>query len=361
MSNEALIARVDAALAPMRARRPGLGVVVGVMTGGAAAVRAAGRVRSFQRHAVDERTIFEIGSLTKLFTGALLAVAAREGALRLDEPVGALLPGLRGPASELTLLRLATHTAGLPRLPRNLLWRSWLRHPLDPYRGYSDAALRAAVAAHRGRPPREPVEASPVLYSNFGMGLLGTAVAARLGVSFEDAVTARVCGPLGLADTRVTLTGEQRGRFAQGHNSLGVPTPHWRMPALEGAGALRSTTGDLLRFAAANLGRAPEPLHDALRDARHVRVATRAADGRLAVGMGLGWHAFETVGSRHLVHWHNGATYGARSFMAVVPALDLAVVALANRGLGIYDAIARRTTLDRVALQVLRDTIAARS
>ena len=129
--------------------------------------------------------------MTKVFTALLLADMAERGEVRLSDPAASYLPGLPGGTSPVTLADLATHTSGLPRLPRSLLW-SALLHPRDPYAGYPAArfvrAARRALRAGSG--------GSPYVYSNFGYGLLGYLLGQAAGTAYSTLVTAKVFGTL---------------------------------------------------------------------------------------------------------------------------------------------------------------------
>ena len=175
------------------------------------------------------RTIFQAGSVTKIFTALLLADMAVGGEVRLSDPAARYLPGARNAASPVTLADLATHTAGLPRLPGGLSWSARLS-PRDPYARYPASwfrrAARRALGAGSG--------GSPYAYSNFGYGLLGYLLGRAAESTYETLVTTRVCGPLGLADTTFGVPGPSRDRKAQGHQrTAGLsPTGAWaRWPA----------------------------------------------------------------------------------------------------------------------------------
>ena len=148
---------------------------------------------------VDEDTVFELGSITKLFTALLLADMAGHNQVALDEPVAALLPtGTPMPrhGEAITLRHLAMHTAGLPRVPAGL--------PLDspdPYANYSAERLYAALVGVRlARRPGDAFE-----YSNLGAGLLGHALGLRAGQGYEALLAARILAPLGMASTAFHL------------------------------------------------------------------------------------------------------------------------------------------------------------
>ncbi len=292
---------VDAAVG--RPRSPAL--VVGVLRDGRPEVFAYGAARA--------DSIFEIGSVTKVFTARLLALLAVEGKVSLDDPVQRHVPpGWIVPARDgrpISLVQLATHTSGLPRLPANL-------DPADarnPYADYSDERLRAFLAAHKlRRPPGERYE-----YSNLGAGLLGWILARVDGRPYEEAVVARICDPLGLHDTRIRLDEARKRRLAPGHAD-GAPAWNWDIPVISGAGALRSTAPDLLRFLAANLER-PDATH-----------APRVRSSEKGPWVGLGWHLSPLPESGRTMLWHNGGTGGYRSFAGFVQESRTAVVVLAN-------------------------------
>jgi CubicO group peptidase (beta-lactamase class C family) len=166
-------------------------------------------------------------------------------------PPEANIPRRNG--KEITLLHLATHTSRLPLAPTDIRWHVLLR-PDDwhnPYAHYGIKQLYAFLAKHRlSRDPGDSYE-----YSNVGMGLLGMALTHRAKVrNYDELIRRRIADPLGLKDTRVTLSAGQRARFAQGHDDDGGPTSAWDFETMEGFAALRSTANDLARFLAANFG-----------------------------------------------------------------------------------------------------------
>jgi serine-type D-Ala-D-Ala carboxypeptidase/endopeptidase len=339
MTTSDLRKRVEAVLAKSAERRVGL--VVGVRAGGGTGLWHRGRLPD------GPTTIFEIGSITKTFTATLLADMAREGLVALDDPVQRHLPaGLRLPVRgrDITLEDLAAHRSGLPRLPKGLLWPALTRNRSDPYAELDEERLAAAVGATR--PRREP--GRKVGYSNYGMGLLGHALALRAGASYERLVRARICEPLGLADTWVETPEPERGRVATGHSRRGRPAPHWHLAALAGAGGLRSTAPDLLRFLGLHSPGAESPLAEAAAETARPRVAWHKLQ------MGLGWmivpagRRLPWGRPRHTILIHEGGTGGFRSFAGVLPELDAHVVVLADQarsvgrlGLRLLDVLAR--------------------
>jgi CubicO group peptidase (beta-lactamase class C family) len=183
-------------------------------------IDAAGRAfYAYGKTPSDGRTIFEIGSVTKAFTATLLADMAERGEVTLDTPVADLLPkDVRIPsAGVVTLRHLATHRSGLPRLPDNLD----LANTSNPYADYTPEMLYKGLTGDaRRRKPGESYE-----YSNLGVGLLGHALARKAGKSYEQLVIERICEPLGMRDTKMTLDAAERARLAQGHDFAGVELP----------------------------------------------------------------------------------------------------------------------------------------
>jgi D-alanyl-D-alanine-carboxypeptidase/D-alanyl-D-alanine-endopeptidase len=304
-------ARVDAGWAP--------GIVVGVVRAdGSHQVVAYGSGGT--GHPLNGESVFEIGSITKAFTGILLAEMAARGEVRLDEPVVALLPpGTRIPERNgkvITLLDLSTQSSGLPRLANNMPFAD----PANPYADYSDSLLFAFLASYNlTRDIGAQYE-----YSNLGVGLLGNALARRAGKPYEALLSERILLPLKLSDTRITLTPELRARVVQGHSTDGAPAGMWDLTSLAGAGAIRSTANDMLTFLAANISGAPGTLGQALVAAREPR---RPA-GSPVLKIGLGWHILTKSG--HTIVWHNGGTGGYRSFAGYDPDRKIGVVVLTN-------------------------------
>ena len=194
-------------------------------------------------------TLFEIGSISKVFTGLMLAEMVERNQVALDEPVAKLLgDSMKIPERgerPITLVDLATHSSGLPRLPTNLTPKDMT----NPYADYTVAQLAAFLGGHKLA--HEPGQQSS--YSNLGMGLLGHALAVKGGKSYEALVRELVCQPLDMNDTMIALSDSARGRLAQGHDADGRPAANWDIPTLAGAGALRSTATDMLTFLEANL------------------------------------------------------------------------------------------------------------
>jgi len=162
-------------------------------------------------------------------------------------------------------------------------------------------------------------------YSNLGVGLLGHVLALKAGTSYETLITRRICAPLKMPDTRITLSADQKSRLVPGHGPDGKPAKNWDIPTLAGAGALRSTANDMLKFVAANAGIATSELGAAMELSHAER---HEITGSSVLSVGLGWHILHRTGAP--IVWHNGQTGGYHSFVAFDKAAKRGVVILAN-------------------------------
>ena len=276
--------------------------------------------------ALDSQTLFEIGSITKVFTGILLADMVRRGEVGLDDPVGMYLPdGVTAPSrggQEITLEDLATHRSGLPRLPTNM-------RPADPTNPYVDYTPELLYAFLSGHELTRDI-GSQVEYSNLGVGLLGFVLSSHLGMSYEEAVHERILEPLGMDLTGLELRGPMAALMAKGHDPGGAVVPLWDITTLAGAGGIRSNVDDMLRFMEANVGEPTSDLERAMREAHEPREAMGGPNQ-----VGLNW--ITRTGDASRIVWHNGGTAGFRTFAGFDPDAEAAVVVLTNSGVGADD------------------------
>jgi CubicO group peptidase (beta-lactamase class C family) len=322
-------------------RRPEAGLVIGVYQGDHANISGFGRSSATRSDPPDGQTLFEIGSITKVFTGVTLARLVQDGVVKFSDPISFYLPpGTVSPKKnghEITLEQLATHTSGLPRLPPN--WNATVTNELNPYLSYTAADLYQSLA--QVQLSAEPGKTSD--YSNYGFGLLGQLLSRKTGLPYETLVLRTVCEPLGLTNTLMHLNAEQRDRLAPGHNPQGQIVPNWDMDALAGCGALRSNAHDLLTLVSANLETNNTPIYRALAEARTYHFK------EFSGGVGLGWQIAEPVDGR-VVCWHNGGTGGYYSFIAFDRQNHVGVVILSNYG----DAFAGDNTIDQIGMELLK-------
>ena len=301
-------ASLAAALARAAARLPAGGLVAAEVGGGAVRYFSAGSPAP-RPGIPPERIIFEIGSITKVFTGLLLAQAVVEHRLSLDDPIGELLPAsvrLDPVVSTITLEELATHTSGLPRFPDNG----------SPER-YTVADLYAFLSAFRlpGPPPRPPS------YSNVGPALLGIILERTYGLPYDELVERKIARPLGLVDTAIALSPEQWSRFSPPHAGPAL-LPPGNLPVFAAAAGLHSTAADLARFAEALMSPGRDPLRAAWEIARVPRHPFPAYEGFTGLGVFIMRRGAGTI------YWHGGATFGSRSHLQWSPSTGRALVVL---------------------------------
>jgi CubicO group peptidase (beta-lactamase class C family) len=270
---------------------------------------------------LSPRSVFEIGSITKVFTGILLADVAARGEVSLDDPVqkhahpGVAVPSRDG--KEIRLVDLSTQRSGLPRLPDNM-------DPADPTNPYADYTVEMLHEFLSGHELRRNVGAE-FEYSNLGTGLLGHVLAAVHGSDWEALVRERILEPLGMRMSGIALSPEMKEHLALGHNQAGAVVPNWDLPTFAGAGALRSNAEDMLVFLDANLGEPKSALEEAMRVSHEPR--EEALGGMM---IGLNWITRTT--DDHTIVWHNGGTAGYRTFAAFDPNREVGVVVLTNSG-----------------------------
>ncbi len=274
---------------------------------------------------VDENTIYEIGSISKVFTGILLAQQTLDGDLTVETPVNDLLPDdinvpVKG-EQEITLGHLTDHTSGLPRMPSNFT----PANPLNPYADYSVDQMYEFISSYQ---PVRKVGAG-YEYSNLAQGLLGHLLAKNKDLSYEDLMQQTIAEPLRMADTRIVFTERMKENLALPHSG-GQVVENWDIPTLAGAGAIRSSTKDMAKFIAANLGYEDTPLKEAMllsHQPRHHKAGENS--------VGMGWHIKQ--GSEGEVIWHNGGTGGYRTFAGFVKETGKGVVVLTNSSQGSDD------------------------
>ncbi|MFG2795640.1 serine hydrolase domain-containing protein [Streptomyces pseudovenezuelae] len=276
-----------------------------------------------------ERLRYELGSASKTFTGLLLAQLTHAGLLSGGEPAAALLDPARRPDERpVTLAHLITHTSGLPGLPADFFVRALPAWRTNPYARYP--AERVVDAFLRHRQHRRP--GTRWHYSNFGVAVLGHALAAATGTPWEELLTGQVLGPLGLSEATLVPGGPDTD--ATGHRRDGTtPVPPLAVGGFQAAGAVRAAPHDLLTFLEAHLDPSDRPLAGAL-----------CAVRRPVLRRGLGHRQVHTVAwFRHPaeggpMYFHGGATLGQQAFLGFRPDTGTALAALCTRRFRVGDA-----------------------
>ncbi len=294
-----------------------VGAIVGVQRQDKSEVWSQGRVKLGRSETPSDKTIFEIGSISKVFTGILLADLVINGIVSLDDPIAKFLPELENvPTGQITLIELSTHTSGLPRLPTNFVPANML----DPYADYTEAKLIEFLVSYPLG--SRPTEFSWHNYSNVGVGLLGYVLTKATGLSYEELLRTKITGPLSMPDTVIKLNQEQHARFATPYSASLDEVLPWDLAVLVGAGGIRSTLADLFKFLAANLQPDHTPLAEALKLAQRVH----RTNGKDSIGLGFGiwdYASWTMIG-------HNGGTGGFASYLAFDLKNNVGFIALTN-------------------------------
>ncbi len=297
-----------------------VGIVVGLVDDKGIRIVSYGKPNQNSDQTVNGDSVFEIGSVTKVFTAILLTDMVERGEVSLSDPISKYLPeSVKTPTragKQITLLDLATQTSGLPRMPGNFT-------PKDQQNPYADYSVEQMYASISGHTLTRDIGAK-YEYSNLGVGLLGHILELRARTDYENLVRTRIGRPLKMDSTGIKLTPEMQAHLAKGHNSVRLPVPNWDLPTLAGAGALRSTVNDMLKFVAANLGLKKSPLLAAMQKAHQSQQQTGVSD----LEIGLGWHILKKFDTE--IVWHNGGTAGYHSFIGFDQKRLKGVVVLSN-------------------------------
>jgi CubicO group peptidase (beta-lactamase class C family) len=319
--------KIDAKIRHTMKRKELVGIEVGVLKDGRTTFYGYGETKRGNGQLPDEHIIFEIGSITKTFTGTLLAYAVTEGKAALNDPVNKYLPdsipSLEYQGTPVTLVTLSNHTSGLPRMPSNID----SSHLARTFRNYDNTDLyRFYMNFKLSRRPGEKME-----YSNLGAATLGVILEKIYRTSYDSLVVKLICDPLNMSDTRLDVPAGDTSRFAHGYGPKGKAVRPWSMKAFAGAGGIRSTATDMLKYAQANMGGTAPPLDKVILLA-HATTFNHRGDA-----MGLGW-GISSYHHRQLFT-HDGETGGFQSFLIVDPEKQVAIVILSNKATDDDDAM----------------------
>lgn len=294
------------------------GIVIGVVTPKGTSFYSYGVKSLATQDPINEHTVFEIGSITKTFTGLLFANEVVKGELCLDEPLQKLLPqGINAPTrngEQIKLVHLANHTSGLPPVVDNY-------EPTHPENRYANLSIQQTYDFLNSCELHYNI-GEKFIYSNLGMGLLGNVLASKNNTNFESLIIKEICEPLGMDDTKIKLTNDMKKRLAIGHR-FGIEVDNWELPGIAGAGAIRSTANDMLKYVAANMGIVNKSLYPAM-ELSHKYTAT--IDSNTSIG--LGW--ITTIVEGEEIIWHDGGTGGYMSFAGFSKGGEKGVVVLTN-------------------------------
>lgn len=309
-----------------------------------------GNISGSPNTTVNQNTIFGIGSITKVFTTILLADMVNDGLIKLDDPLQKYLPSNvtvpKYDVQNMTLENLATHTAGLPEFPDN-----FCKDYMDNFDVNRTTEYRLGIIeCTQGYSPYELYQSlsnisistefgSKFGYSSYGTGLLGNILSIKSNMSYDDLLEKRILSVLGMVNTSITLTDEQKSNLAVGHIN-GDELPMWNLaPVIAPSGGIYSTANDMLKFVSANIGLIKTKLDTAMQESHFIRHYNgflgpnnvQVSDNNSGEGfyVGLGWMINTNYGSE--VVWHNGITAdGYNSIIAFNPSTHKGIVLLAS-------------------------------
>lgn len=280
--------------------------------------------------------IFEIASITKVFTAILLCMLVEEGKIDPQAPVSEMSDVLKDVPGCITPERLASHTSGLPNyfMP---LWKALLRRQPDgPYAAFSRSDLLTWLRRRRALPgPSAQRPGFGHAYSNLGVGLLGEAMAIMEGKPFAELLAEKVTAPMRLGDTAVRLNSDQLTRFAAPRMPGGKPTPPWRFQSLAAAGCLRSSAHDLGSFAMTVIRalNAPETALDrAIHRSTLPILCVGPKRSPIQTAQCSGWLQVTIENHAPAFLFHNGGTAGSSCALYVSPETNAAFAILSNNG-----------------------------
>ncbi|HET6244205.1 MAG: beta-lactamase family protein [Bacteroidetes bacterium] len=296
------------------------GLCIGVVKGDKEMCFCYGQKNKFTQAAVDSNSIFEIGSITKIFTSLILAQEVERGKMNLKDKLSDYFPGglISKDCSEINLLQLASHSSGLPRLADNF-WSS-VGDKKNPYCDYSEKYLLNYLTLAK---PYYKI-GTRYNYSNVGCGLLGFVLCRNMQSSYQELVNENVCSPLGMKNTSVNINNLQLLNLASGH-SKGSVVKNWDFQdATAGQGALKSNVLDMIKFIRNNLYPDQSPFNGAIRQTQQIHFI----DSMNGIQTGLGWHLGYFSNEKYLEH--TGGTGGYRSFLGIIPESKIGIVVLSN-------------------------------
>ena len=318
----------------------GVSIVVGVITPNGTSVSGYGNISKANSTKVNGDTIFDIGSLTKTFTAALLADMVKRGIVNIDDPIEKYLPpNVTVPSyngHKITLEDLASHTSGLPDLPRAVIGPGQYRN-LPTQQIYNFISNSSLVS--------EP--GTRVNYSNLGGGLLGHILSLKAGIPYEQLLRDRILNVLGMDSTGIAMNSTQittplpdllQSRLAKGHvGGKEINSLAFLSEVIQPSGAVYSSANDLLKYLSANMGLIDTKINDILQDTHLIRHQDYTATGNSSVThnfmvsfFGLAWNILTNLGGEDTVIQHSGAINGYTSYIGFNPTKQIGLVVLCS-------------------------------
>lgn len=307
------------------------GLVVGVYKDRKSFIKGYGTVNKEGATAPDALTVFQIASVSKLFTASLLQILCDEGVLRMDATLGELIGGsitLSPAAQQVTLKQLATHTSGFPSIPKPLGLKATELAGKENIMQNPYSHLGPKYLFDYLETTEDKRESGRFEYSNFGMGLLGHVLEIATKKSLESLASEKLLSPLDMRNTAIALTPVMKEHLAQGYTASGEPSPMWTFSALAGAGAFNSNAADMMRFIQANI-----------EDGSYMsRTLKKMHEPQFGGDTGVGWIQptfLDRFFGNKTVVWHNGMVGGYASYVSIDTKAKTGIVILSNKAVDV--------------------------
>ena len=313
--------KVDTAARQYIQKENTVGLSIGIYKGGVINTYNYGETARGNNNLPTSGSIYEIGSITKTFTATLLAWYVNEGKISLTDTITKYLPDSVATSPSLqgiTVQTLINHTSGLPSLPTNFYANA--TDTINPYKDYN----RPLLFTYLKNCKLNSIPGEKYAYSNLAVALLGVVLEKASGKTYNQMLTDVIIKPLQLTSTMLHVPAQLRSRFVSVYNENGKPTPPWAWDVFESAGALRSTVGNILTYAKANMDTTnTTPLSKAF-------ALTRQITFNKDIKIGLAWHVIVVNGVEY--YFQNGGTDGSSSFLAYNIDRNIAIIILSNCG-----------------------------
>jgi len=281
--------------------------------------------KSYTQKNINENSIFQIASITKVFTSLLLQILCDEKVVKMEQTLDELIGTkfkLSNDAKKITLKQLATHTSGLPNIPKeiqNKILNQFGKEGLvlNPY-SHIDTNLVFKYLEDT----KDNHKMGNFVYSNYGMGLLGHILELITNKSYEALIIEKILNPLKMENTNTSLTQETKELLTKGYNAKGKQTPLWEFNALYGAGAINSNVADMLKFIKSNFD-TNSTLYNSFYSISNSNI------GWMEAGF------MENFFGNKNILWHNGMVGGYSSYLSIDPNKKTGLIVLTNRSIDV--------------------------
>jgi CubicO group peptidase (beta-lactamase class C family) len=332
--------RINEILAPFAKQISTAGVSVGVFKDNQTFYYGYGETKKGNNAIPNSETIYEIGSITKTFTALLMMDYLQSNSLSINNPINNFLPYdvplLARSNVPIRVRHLLNHTSGLPRLPEDFEAGMDIN---NPYKHYDSTKVYNFLKNYRLMV--EPGEVWE--YSNLGMGLVGLILERKTHMSYEDLLKVKICTPLGLSKTKITLNSNDSLNYAVGYDAYGTQVPYWDdMNAFKGAGAIRSNAKDMIAYGKNILNYETSLLKTPIDSCLKVTYDNGSTK------MASGW-IYQTINGNDIVI-HDGGTAGFNSYIVICKSKNVVLVILFSNGPSSF----RANLINQLILEVIK-------